>query len=209
MFKFDKSGDSIVCFMSKGICCCQKFDQTCYCEGFITPDPENYCCSTSMGNYCRKCPTKFGSCGTESENKCCCIRHTNNSGMFIPDVTFESGKCVLAQYETRSLCCYMAESQIVSKEIGGPEGFLSCIEKNLCYFQDLAPIPGGVMAVLECCGIRIMGPQKSKPVPGGFAAPWAGGGARATGAKFGSAETPVAIVSDVTPDTVPQPLAML
>ena len=50
MFKFDKSGDSIVCFMSKGICCCQKFDQTCYCEGFITPEPENYCCSTSTGN---------------------------------------------------------------------------------------------------------------------------------------------------------------
>jgi hypothetical protein len=135
----------------------------------------------------------------------------NNSGCLIPDVTFETGKCVLAEYETRALCCYMAETAVVRKEVSGPEGCLSCIDKALCCFQDLAPIPGGVMAVLECCGIRILGPQKSKPVPGGFAAPWAkgGGGASATGANFGSAETPIAIVSNVTPNMVPQPLAML
>lgn len=125
-------------------------------------------------------------------------------------MTFESGKCVLAEYEARQCCCYTAETQFIKKDLAGPDGFVSCVDKSLCFFQDLAPIPGGVMPVFEFCGFRIMGPQKSKPVPGGFAAPWAKGGATtASGARFGNPEPLVTIVSDVPPPKlIPQPLAM-
>jgi hypothetical protein len=53
MFKFDKTGNSIMCCMGKGVCCCQNFDQTCYLEGLITPEPENYCCKIRTGNVSR------------------------------------------------------------------------------------------------------------------------------------------------------------
>lgn len=47
MLKMDPNG---ICFMAKGICCCSNFDQTCYCESVITPEPESYCCKVKQGN---------------------------------------------------------------------------------------------------------------------------------------------------------------